>query len=223
MAKDQSHGKQFENIVKASGFFLHSTIDAGRSPIEMFDIERKFDNLLDYPTSVKTCNRPTSVETYNGAVPLSDARNFWKSFDFAPYRLLVGLYNQTEHKKSFYEIHEFILVKKDRAIFFNDVSFEEIESFHNSIHVFPRGKHAEARNFAQKLNSELKPKLGIINLNPKIDSKSQRRLQCSAKLANMLRELPDPIIHTRRFGTLPLPIIFISSERAFSGRKNKQE
>ena len=62
--------------------------------------------------------------------------------------------------------------------------------------------------------------LWIINLNPKIDSKRQRRLQCSLSL-NLLIEksINYNIIHTSydsRFMNIQLPININSKQREFN-------
>lgn len=207
----QMHGKTFENFMKTSNRFSHSAADKKRFPNDMFDISREDDVRNNYPTSVKSIGSKT--------VPLSDARNFWKTFEEAPYRIIIGKYHQVSDVKEFREIYEFTLNKDDCPVFFGRVSIEEIREFHDGIGLlnFPKGKHAEARIWADIFLAGLRSRLGIIILNRKIDSKSQRRLQCSVRLDDMINTFYlNHEKHTENFGDLVLPIKIKSKRRRFS-------
>lgn len=147
---------------------------------------------------------------------LSDARRFWESFDTAPYRMLVGKYSQENEIKVFEEIHEFILRQKYKSLLLGKVKQAEITDFHDGLKSFGEGQHQAAREWHRKQTKELSGRLGIIRLNPKVDSKTQRRLQCSVSLLELIRivDSGDHIVHTKRFGTMPLPYKTISPRRS---------
>lgn len=211
LANNQMHGKTFENLMKTSSKFSHSAADKKRSPNDLFDISKEDDVDKKYPTSVKS--------TGSNIIPLSDARNFWKMFEKAPYRIIIGSYYQVSEVKEFREIYEFILHKEDRPIFFGEVSIDEIRTFHDGIGLanFCKGKHVEARAWADAFLVELRNRLGIITLNRKIDSKSQRRLQCSSGLCDMMKKFDSRYEkHTESFGDLILPIRIKSKRRNFN-------
>ena len=75
--------------------------------------------------------------------------------------------------------------------------------------------HLDARAWATKVLRKLEPRLGCITLNRKIDSKSQRRLQCTAKLEALWALAGCPKPHTKVFRGLELPIQIDSSSREF--------
>lgn len=213
-AKHQMHGKSFENLIKTCGLFSYAASDRKRSPGEKFDIAAGDDF---------NCGRPTSVKSAKGkSVALSDARRFWRSFDEAPYRVLICKYEQIGNVKTCGEIYEFILQKEHRAVFFGDVKYEEIAEFHENIGLarFPEGRHADARQAARRLKNSLKHRLGILVLNPKIDSGKQRRLQCSAGLEDLTKHFGKPDtgyrLHIRNIGDLLLPLRIISARREFN-------
>ena len=54
-----------------------------------------------------------------------------------------------------------------------------MQEFEEKIKSFPVGEHLEARAYAKNWKKENKGKTGLLTINPKIDSKSQRRVQCS--------------------------------------------
>ena len=64
----------------------------------------------------------------------------------------------------------------------------------------------------------LKPQYGCVVLNPKIDSKGQRRVQCSVPLAALIDACEANVnywCHEDRIGDVALPIIYYSSRRQF--------
>lgn len=208
MATSQMHGKSFENAVKsANGIFSYATADRKRTPNSRFDIAAEDDKERGIPTSIKS--------TGSDSVSLSDARRFWESFNFAPYRMLIGKYHQENDKKIYGEIHEFILREKYRSALLGEVTQSEIEDFHNGLKNFGKGQHLEAREWHRKQNQDLSERLGIVYLNPKVDSKTQRRLQCSVSLSELMRVVDsrDHTVHSERFGTIPLPYETISKRR----------
>ena len=86
---NQMHGKSFENLIKAAnGIFTYAAADRKRSPNDRFDIQAEDDCSRQFPTSIKS--------TQNSVVGLSDARLFWQSFNFVPYRILVGRYQSLQ-------------------------------------------------------------------------------------------------------------------------------
>ena len=211
-SRNQMHGKSFENIIKgSSGIFSSAAADRKRSPNERFDIGPGEDQALGLPTSVKSAK--------GNLVALSDARMFWQSFDYAPYRMLVGGYRQDDGDKVFQAIHEIILRKKYRGAMFGSVAESEISGFHDGLKGFGAGAEAagRARAWAQQRKRELGPRLGLVALNPKIDTKNQRRLQCSVNLPGVIGMLEegDYRLHREKFGVLRLPFSIVSGRRGF--------
>ena len=208
------HGKVFENWIKGnSKLYSYSTSDRYRSSNTMFDIDKEDDIIRGIPTSIKS----TKDEDPIG---LADARNFWNSFDDAPYRILIGSYVQKGNVKKFTKIYEFFLEKIHRQIFFGDVTIDEIEIFHEGINKFKEGEHNEGRKWAKDQNILLKPRLGIIKLNPKIDSKTQRRLQCSVNLLDLSKNIQYKTVYTWKFGLHFLPLEIASHPRNFTDNTN---
>lgn len=212
MSKSQGHGNDFEARIKSSGG-ISSRVAATRV-VPSFDILGKDDTEHGYPTSIKS--------TGSARIDLADARRFWNSFDYAPYRIIVGKYDQKGTIKKFVKIHEFIIQEDHRRVFCGSVNYDEIRSFHEDISLskFPEGQHEEARERAQELKSSLEDRLGLVMLNRKIDSKRQRRLQCSVNLPEMIDELKESyVLHTGSFGSLKLPFPIPSGKR----QRNKTE
>lgn len=187
MSTDQLHGKAFEDRIKAALF--RGAADGGRSATSEFDVEPKFDKTYFLATSIKSAKHSKSA-----IVGLSDASRFWKND--LPFRMLVGLYHQRDRRKEFFEVHEFLLHGAMHQKLKGDISYEEVNGIHRDMSVknFPRGTHVQARAFVRERLNAIKEKSGAIILNPKIDSKGQRRLQCSVNLGKLIAiaEAGDP-------------------------------
>lgn len=188
MSTNQLHGKTFEREVITTCFGVSEELADSFPNTALFDI----------PFGVVTCQHssgnPVSIKTAAikaakraATVCLADARRVW-SWD-RPVVLVVGLYAQVGMDKVFHTIYEFQfeLDAAQRTKLYGSVSLLEVSDFHNGLKTF--GPGAEAGKLGQKWAREtkkpLKRRLGVIQLNQKIDSKRQRRLQCSAKLIDL--------------------------------------
>lgn len=208
MSNNQMHGKSFEDFIKST---FRGSSDNGRTPTSIFDIEADFDKELHLDTSIKTTKK--SLRN-NEVFPLSDARRIF-SLD-NDFRMLIGLYEQKSEKKFFGCILEYIIKIENIKKLKGEISLEQIADFHNSLKAYPIGEHEAARRFHRIKNKELKDKT-LITLNPKVDTKNQRRLQCSLKRQVLESILPSNqiIIHNEEFRDLQLPIVLKSSARTF--------
>lgn len=212
MARNQLHGKRSEDLIKASGRFPNSC-DHERSAVDRFDIEAEFDQDLGLPTSVKS--------TSNGSIGLGDARRTWENVLGYSFRMVIGRYAQFTNRKVFGEIAELVLDPSLADALIGSVSLDEVASLHEaiSLRAFPAGEHNRARAHAKAAVARLKPRLGLLVLNPKIDSKNQRRLQCSLDMEGLIelaRLRGSPWwLHEMHFGDLPLPLAVRSGAREF--------
>ena len=214
---NQMHGKSFENCIKSSNrIFSHAAADRARSPNERFDIASEDDTEHGLNTSIKA--------TGSNSVGLSDAREFWKSMEFLPYRFLIGKWKQDQGNKKFTEIHEIILKGKYKDILLGSLSLEDVTEFHKIIR--SHGPGPEQQKKAQNCVKEHRKKIdglgGLVKLNPKIDSKNQRRLQCSISLSALVKNIDqdDYTLHKGRYNNLVLPFSIISSPRKLKSKKH---
>ena len=209
MTRNQLHGKKFEDWIKACGRFPGSS-DAARLPTARFDIEARFDRELGLPTSIKA--------TGNKTIGLSDARGFWEVSE--TIRMIVGTFKQDQDQKAFFAIHEFILAADVLNRLRGDLSLAEVTNLHNGISTqyFAADDYRAARSWAKQQKKSLRVRMANVVLNPKIDSKSQRRFQCSVSLDSLIEQTTlnqTYWCHTERMGEFALPVVLFSSPREF--------
>lgn len=209
MTRNQLHGKKFEDFIKGCGRFPGAS-DAERGITAGFDIEARFDREYGLATSIKA--------TGNSGVGLSDARRFWSLNN--TFRMIVGAYRQETEQKIFNLVHEFVLTSDMLNQLRGTVTAGEVARLHHGIGIsnFASGDHANARRWIKAELVALQPRYGAVRLNPKIDSKDQRRLQCSIPLAALINICGIDVnywCHEKRIGDVALPIIYFSSRREF--------
>lgn len=180
---EQGHGHAFENMVK--GGFPGSS-NSHRSATNKFDIEKKFDKSQKLPTSVKT--------TKSNTITLADARTAF-SID-EEFRIVAIKYKQQKNNKVPEKLYEFEITKENWNKIKGQLPIEKITEFHNDIKNVEFGKHNEGRKEAKEIKKELKENYeSDIILNPKIDSKNQRRLQASITIENLSKHVEPTIIN----------------------------
>ena len=79
-----------------------------------------------------------------------------------------------------------------------DLTLEDVKEFDEGVKSFPPGYHEEARMYAKEWKREYKPKMGLLTVQPKIDSKKQRRVQCGIN-----RGAEGKLFSTNSYSLLP--------------------
>lgn len=199
MSTNQNHGIIFENYIKSAFYIPRS---------EGWDLEKECDLIDKLPTSIKT------VKNTSSTIDLADARRFWNLNE--PFRLLVGSYYQNNQYKDFYLLTEYIISVEEHKILLGNIAYNEIELFHEELKSFKIGEHLLARKFAQEKLNILKNR-SKITLNPKIDSKSQRRLQCSITLNKLNQVVNNKTVYNKSdfYRELAVDFSIASSSREF--------
>lgn len=208
MGTSQLHGKTLEDYLKAA---FPGSADHERSISSPWDIEKEYDKIKRLPTSIKT--------TKSDVVELADARKFWKVDE--SYRLLVAKYNQNGGVKNFHTLYEFIITKEEHDKLLGDVTYQEVEDFHNALLSYGKGHHVAARIFAKQKKATLISR-SIAQLNQKIDSKTQRRLQCSVKLDKLLANIKEQSVHDKFYRSIGINLAIESGSREFNKKENDE-
>ena len=97
-----------------------------------------------------------------------------------------------KHVTSIYQLDISGMLKE----FFGDISYEEVETLDNIIKNIPPGRFdkVQKNQIYGDFKKDLQNKSGIMSLNPKVDSRSQRRLQCSFNITKFLDRFGDKCI-----------------------------
>lgn len=173
----QSHGFIFQDWIV--GRFLDMAYTAE------WDIPKKINTFSNKNISIKTAKWKTSVG-------LGDAIHQFKINE--DFEMLVAFYIEEEDKKSIINMQLVEIPKEKWRELWGNMTQEKINKLVGLIKN-PKGKDISGKKLddfraeVQELKKELtKDYTGSFSLHPKIDSKKQRRLQCSLSFEKLFRE-----------------------------------
>ena len=205
----QQHGIDFENQIHLS---LHGTpkdeyerlISGGYTAV--FDIVKGIKD-IDFNGSIKV--------TGNNGIGCGDIVRMYKHTNgdgATPFTMIVGLYTQvTKTIKEYHTIYEFYIKPKHHSILWADMKLDTIEEFVDYVKNIPHGKEAQLEN--KKLWKEKRQHIyenegsGLMSINAKIDSKTQRRTQAGLNINNLIESNIPSKKYTKEYRGLVLPYI----------------
>jgi hypothetical protein len=162
----QQHGFTWENEVKTLVFGMNEPV----AYTERDDIPARLNRGI-----------PVSIKTYGGdTIFLGDALRMFENVSRPRYELItLGYHQHDENTKILTNVTEFD-ASNSRELLFGGVTEEEIRQLRQLIVSIPKGVALpETKRAVTQLKNQLNQKSGYVKFNPKIDSGSQRRLQCS--------------------------------------------
>ena len=201
MPASQQHGFEIEKIILSDltkRSKLAKKIPLSSSHVSRFDAPAYSDPYgLGIPTSIKTAKKNSAG---NALVCLADATRIGQLTEVPQMRLLVALYEQQGPNKVFPEIREYLVTSSEWEKAMGGVSSDVLHLFNAALKVEdPKKARLVAKEWKKKLAEEHP---SVMRWNAKIDSKGQRRLQCSIPLLELDALVKDPK-RIRVFGTSP--------------------
>jgi len=143
-------------------------------------------------------NENISIKTSgNNNIDCGDILRFYDGDFDKKYTIILIRYKQNDDNKNIREILEIDYNSKLRDILFGTIPKKMLEGYFNYIKNIPSGtvpeeikkKYKDCKN---KMQKEFNMK---INISPKVDSHSQRRVQCSIpKIDKLFEEFPEFVI-----------------------------
>jgi hypothetical protein len=179
MSEVQAHGNKYESIIiyERTGLSKkkYDKLKKG-GYTSSFDL---CDGLfVDYDASVKT--------TSSNTICCSDLLKMMGHT--GDYRLIVGCYEQVGNEKVFHTQYEFFIESQHYEMLWAGMKYDLIEDYVNKVKSVQRGEEGQRQYqlVAEYWKSEVQSDESMFVINPKVDSKKQRRVQCSVKLDEML-------------------------------------
>lgn len=184
--QSQSHGLFWDSEIRVKVFGLNQCInDTKKYDIE--SEENKFDP--EENISIKT--------SANNNIDCGDICRFFNGDFSKSYTIILIRYIQKSDTKCIKEIIEIAYTSALRDHLFGSISFNSLQEYVEFIKAIPSGSVAEEikREYKQKKIALQHTCNMRINISPKVDSKSQRRVQCSIpKVDQLLEQFPEIVI-----------------------------
>lgn len=208
MPEVQLHGFDFENWIKRT-FFADFTVSYSHKwdiPAEFNTLEIVPEEFRHLPVSIKTCKNHSPIGFGDALRQFKNEENFL---------LIVGFWEQSGANKNFVAVEAVKITANLWKNLFAPLTEDNLRLL-DSIIKNKETQYTEARKSAKEIKKSFAPTKMI--LNPKIDSKSQRRLQCSLPFSifwnDFVKKEPYRNIESSLFGER-VPNPFASSARVF--------
>lgn len=177
MPENQRHGFLWESIIKSTVFGV--------------DGKEKYTAIHDIPRSRNTLNPNENISiktTGNSLLCMGDALRVFEYEPDVEHTCIVIQYVQRGEEKVLTHVYELDLTQRD--VLWGSVTKQDIEELDRLVRSMPANRRdPDIDKAITQKKRELNTKSGAIRFNPKIDSKTQRRLQCSIPLFASYRAL----------------------------------
>ena len=168
--QSQMHGFTFENSIRSKIFNLPKE----NNSVYIHDIHHSKNILnMNENVSIKT--------TGSNTICCGDILRFY-DYDFLKTNTIIVIkYDQVSNEKIIKNIYEIDYNKECHKLLFGELTYNKIKDYDLYIKNIPKGKVSyNEKNKYLKYKKELKKDNNcLIKINPKVDSKYQRRVQCS--------------------------------------------
>lgn len=184
--QSQAHGLFWDNEIREKVFGLPKC----KNDTKKYDIcceENKYN--FTENISIKTSS--------NNNIDCGDILRFFNGEFNNKYTILLIRYIQINNQKKINEIIEIDYNLELRNYLFGSITEDILTNYVNSIKSIPDGPViTELKQTYKKIKTELQNEYNMnINISPKVDSKTQRRVQCSIpKVNEILNIFPQNII-----------------------------
>jgi hypothetical protein len=206
MPESQGFGFKFQQIIEEQVFLLRDIVE---SYTAIHDIPKHKNRFNDGNISIKS--------TGSKIICMGDPLRIFDYTADEKHTAICVYYRQNGNNKVITKIIEFSLDNK--LVLFGDITRDEIVKLIDDIRAVPRGLSKEDLNKHRKsINDRTKElsKRCALRFNSKIDSKSQRRLQCS------LTSIPESILQHSENGPVVRGIAITGSIVSGTRIRNKK-
>ena len=139
-----------------------------------------------------------SIKTTNGNK--IDCGDILRRRQETDYNLVVGVYSQAGDNKVFHTEYTFFIRPEHESILWGKMNYNLLAEYVDYIKNIPAGKQAQQETKAKRtvLKNCITDKNALIKIHPKVDSKKQRRVQCSLKIKQLIKAGIDYKVTTIR-------------------------
>ena len=105
------------------------------------------------------------------------------------YNLVVGCYSQVGDNKVFYSEYTFYIRPEHEQKIWGRMNYNQLAEYVDYIKNIPAGREAQQETKTERtvLKNCIEDKNALMKIHPKVDSKKQRRVQCSLKMSDLIK------------------------------------
>ena len=105
------------------------------------------------------------------------------------YNLVVGCYTQVGDNKVFHSEYTFYIRPEHEQKIWGRMNYNQLAEYVDYVKNIPAGKQAQQETKTERtvLKNCIEDKNALMKIHPKVDSKNQRRVQCSLKMSDLIK------------------------------------
>ena len=198
----QSHGNDYENLV------IKRITGKGKKEYDKLKGKGGYTSSMDIVKGLLS-DRDRSVKTTNGNKV--DCGDILRRMREKEYEIIVGQYRQDGGNKIVHTEYVFNIKPEDYDKLWGTMKYELVEEFNKFVKSIPAGREAQQATKGERtrIKNNISCKDALMVIHPKVDSKKQRRVQCSFKINEMIAAGVE-------YTKTPINIVIKSSERTFN-------
>lgn len=155
-------------------------------------------------------NYSIKVMGAGGSIGCGDILRFYNHCINDVFYMVIGVWRQISNEiKRYDKIYEFKIEPHNFHKIWGSIDQTELEQFVDYVKSIPTGLQGQSQNkllWKQKRNAILAKSQGhIVKIDAKIDSGSQRRVQCSIKIDNLIQQGIPYTLYTETYRGITLP------------------
>ena len=154
-------------------------------------------------------DRDVSIKTAKGRKV--DCGDILRRRSETEYDIIIGVWDQVGDKKIFHTEYTFHIRPEHETLLWGRMSYEKLREFNDYIKSIPQGRTAqqETKVERQVLKTITEDANAQMKIHPKVDSKKQRRVQCSFNIDKLINSGVE-------YEARPIRIVVESKTRTFN-------
>ena len=197
----QAHGNYFEDIkIRELTGFSKDEYDSMK--------DNGYTSSMDIVKGLYS-DRDVSVKTAKGRKV--DCGDILRRRSETEYDIIIGVWNQVGDKKIFHTEYTFHVKPEHETLLWGKMSYEKLREFNDYIKSIPEGRTAQQNTKVERqlLKTITEDANAQMKIHPKVDSKKQRRVQCSFNIDKLIKSGVE-------YEARPIRIVVESKTRTFN-------
>jgi len=197
----QAHGNYFEDIkIREITGFSKDEYDSMK--------DNGYTSSMDIVKGLHS-DKDVSIKTAKGRKV--DCGDILRRRSETKYDIIIGVWDQVGDKKIFHTEYTFHIKPEHETLLWGKMSYEKLREFNDYIKSIPEGRTAQQNTKVERqlLKTITEDANAQMKIHPKVDSKKQRRVQCSFNIDKLIKSGVE-------YEARPIRIVIESKTRTFN-------
>ena len=174
----QAHGNHFEDLkIRELTGFSKDEYDSMK--------DNGYTSSMDIVKGLHS-DKDVSIKTAKGRKV--DCGDILRRRSETEYDIIIGVWDQVGDRKIFHTEYTFHIKPEHETLLWGRMNYEKLREFDSYIKSIPAGRKAqqETKIERQVLKNIVEDSNALMSIHPKVDSKKQRRVQCSFNIDKLI-------------------------------------